>query len=1374
MSIITTAPVIVEPPVREEPIRAEIFGIERLEQHAESLAAAQRATETPSKGRDLLARVDDNARVLVAAYRDIAETVRESREITPAAEWLLDNFHVVDEQIRDIRDHLPGGYYRLLPKIAEGHLAGHPRVYGLAWAYVAHTDSRFELDTLQRFVRAYERVQPLTIGEGWATAIHLRAALVENLRRLAQLIVGSRRARAWADELADRLLGLSGRPVEPPEDVLRRVRDAPLTDAFAMQLFQRLRDQEPSVLPVLVWLHDGLRLRGTSADEVIAREQHAQGAANVTVSNIITSMRRMSSVDWTSFFEAVSVVDDVLRSVPGFAEMDFATRSQCRTQIELLSRGSGRSELEVTRSAVRLARDAARGRAPQDRTGVEGKDEDEAAPGGSTAVPPGRAEEYPAYYLLSTGRRAFEKRLGFRAPWRVRLRRFYRAHAAGGYFGAIFALTAGLVSGLLFQTGTAGASFPILVMLGLLSLAPASEIAVSLVHRLVTLLVSPRSHPKLDLSQGVPPELRTMVVVPTLLTSRADIEEQVERLEVHYLANAEGHLHFALLSDWTDGSDQHMPGDDELLDTLAKGIARINEKYEGPPDGGSRFLALHRRRVWNEGEGRWIGWERKRGKLHEFNRLLRGATDTTFIPVDGQPPTVPRGVRYVITLDADTRLPKGAAYRLIGAMAQPLNRPRFDPMQGRVVDGYAILQPRITPSLPTGPRSTAYQRIVSGPGGVDPYAAAVSDVYQDLFDGGSYTGKGIYDVDIFEAALEDKVPESTLLSHDLFEGVFARAGLLTDVDLFEEFPTSYLVDARRQHRWARGDWQLLPWIFGVARDATGRRQRARISIAGRWKMVDNLRRTLVAPSSLVAAVAAWILPAVPSLPWTGLLVGSVAVPAFLPVLDNLLPRRSGISKRSHLRAVGRDLFVASSQAFLAVTMLAHRAWLMADAVLRTLGRLCLTRRNLLEWVTAAQARSGAAQRLRDFYWDLRWGVLVALGAGSLCCLCNPEAWPVAATFVVLWMLAPVLAWRISSPSGVAGSEALSVGEMRSLRLVARRTWRYFETFVDEVDNALPPDNFQEDPEPVRAHRTSPTNIGLYLLSTVAAHDFGWIGAHDTTERLEASLITLARLHRVRGHFCNWYDTRSLRPLEPAYVSTVDSGNLAGHLVVLAQACRELADRPRVGPEVLEGVRDALHLVVESARRAEHQQGSQADTARQLREDAEAIIAAVDDLPATPSEWIQRVESLGLQTERLVEVGSALAGGAGDGPALEALVWARAARESVRSHARDMEAPVLLESPDSPDGAEATLGRRRQSVYGPSPGDDHRRPRERDPRRPDPNPLPHPSHGPGGRASPAGTDATRGVGGPAPGRGGAGGEARPRPRSPDPAPLRVAP
>jgi cyclic beta-1,2-glucan synthetase len=1252
----------------EQPIRAEVFGLDRFEQHAESLAAAQIASERPEKGRNLLDRVRDNGRVLLAAYRNIVQAVREKSEITPAEEWLLDNFHTVDEQIREIRDHLPHRYYRLLPKIAEGHLAGYPRVYGVAWAYVAHSDSRFELPTLESFVQAYQRVQPLTIGEVWAVAIHLRVALIENLRRLAQQIIRAREARSKADQLADSLLGLGDKPAEDVDAVLRRLGNAPLSDAFAVELVQRLRDQDSSMMPVLHWLNSKLKTQGTSTTEIVAHEHQAQAEANVTVRHIITSMRWMSSVDWQEFFEDVSLVDTVLRTAPGFAAMDFATRNEYRTQIELLARGSERSESEIAREAVFLAETAFSER----DSALDTKTRD------NHRLPdvPERPTEDPGYYLISHGRESFEQRLGFRVPIRIRLRRAVRSVATGGYLSAIAMLTVLVVAGPLYLTWIAGVSPPILVILGILGIFPASDVAVAIANRLTPVLVPPKLLPKLELAAGVPPELKTMVVVPTLLASRTDIEEQLERLEVHYLANPEGHLHFALLSDWKDSPEETMDDDEGLLRVLADGIERLNERYGRTPGGGIRFFLLHRRRLWNEREGeqgKWIGWERKRGKLNELNRLLRGATDTSFVSVAGRAPTVPTGIRFVITLDADTRLPKGTAYQLVGALAHPLNRPRFDERDRRVVAGYAILQPRITPSLPTGPESTPYQKIISGPGGVDPYAAAVSDVYQDLFGEGSYTGKGIYDVDSFELALAGKVPDNALLSHDLFEGLFARAGLATDIDLFEEFPSNYEVAARRNHRWVRGDWQLLPWILGLARDESGRRLKIRIPAIGRWKMVDNLRRSLSAPASYLIAVASWLLPGVNPALWTGLAMGSIVIPNLIPLVDGLVPQRGGISKRSHLRAIRNDAVVAALQSLLTITVLAHQAWLMADAVVRTFWRLLISKRKLLEWVAAAQAGYGIDLRLRSFFGHLRWGVAGGALAGALLFLLKPAAWPVAAPFVLLWVLSPVLAWRMSLPARIPRKRILSTQQIGTARLVARRTWRFFETFVNEATNHLPPDNFQEDPEPVAARRTSPTNMGLYLLSTITAYDFGWIGIQEMVERLEATLGTMNSMRRVRGHFLNWYDTTDLRPLEPMYVSTVDSGNLAGHLIALTQGLNQLKRRSSRRPEIFSGINDALELLLHSMEEIEHPQRTQVVTAHQLQEAADAVLQLLNDPPVSPLEWHDRLQALAVEAETLLDMARTLTAEVVDSDhESEVSTWAAAVLNSVRSHVRDLE------------------------------------------------------------------------------------------------------
>jgi cyclic beta-1,2-glucan synthetase len=1232
-------------PPLEDPIRAELFGIERLEQHAESLAAAQRVASGLEPGRPLLPRVDDNGRVLREANRAIAEAVREERWITPAAEWLVDNFFLVDEQLREIRDDLPVGFYRELPALADGPLAGYPRVYGIAWAFVAHTDSRFDPDTLRRFVQAYQRVQPLTIGELWAVTISLRVVLVENLRRLADVIVRGRVARQEADALADKLLGLTnhrGKRSAPP---MRRYERAPFFPAFAAELVQRLRDQDPAVTPALAWLHQRLAAQGTTADEIALVEHQRQAALTVTVRNIITSMRLLSALDWTVFFESVSLVDEALRAGSGFAAMDFASRDSYRHAIEALARGSGRTELDVAREALAQA---GRSRAPPpDASGP--RDERRADPG---------------FYLVGSGRRDFERAVGFRPPLRLRLRRAFIDAATPGYLGTLFLITAGILAVPLIIASTAHMPLAGLVVLGVLALVPASDLAVALLNRFVTTVVAPDLLPRLEWPTGVPAEFRTMVAVPTLLTGRADVDEQVERLEVHYLANADGDVRFALVSDWPDAAIEHAPGDEEILTAARDGIARLNARHGPAPGGGERFFVYHRRRLWNASERVWMGWERKRGKLHELNQLLRGATDTTFLPAGAGEPVAPGGVRYVVTLDADTRLPTGAISRLVGTMAHPLNRPRLDPATRRVVEGYAVLQPRVTPPLP-GPAGSVFQRLSSGVSGIDPYAAAVSDVYQDLFGEGSYTGKGIYDVDAFEAALAGRVPDNALLSHDLFEGLFARAGLVTDVELFESAPANYLTAAARQHRWARGDWQLLPWIL-----------RERFSPVARWKMMDNLRRTLFMPAAFLTLVCGWAWPGSPPGVWTAFVLGIIAVPPLLPAFAGVWPRAPGISKRSHLRAVARDFRSAGGQMALTLTTMADQAWRMADAVVRTLGRLYLTHRRLLEWKMAVYSAARIPHTLVGLYRRMAAGILLTAMAAAVVVWQRPGASPVALPILLLWGLAPAIAHRLSLPGTEARAAPLSPDEARALRLIARRTWGFFTTFVTGDSLGLPPDNFQETPRRVVAHRTSPTNIGLYLLSVVSAHDFGWVGTLDAVDRIEATLHTMKGLEHHRGHLYNWYHTRDGRPFDPKYVSSVDSGNLAGSLLTLANACREMMDRAAPGGEgggaALSGIVDAALLLREAAHAAaDGRNGGLAET-RRLDEALDVVETVAAQHPGTHAAWAARLAELEAAARTVANCAQDIGDTDSAKPPPMVLAGVEALRGAVETHARDLD------------------------------------------------------------------------------------------------------
>jgi cyclic beta-1,2-glucan synthetase len=1244
------------PPPTEKLIRSELFGIERLEQHAESLAAAQHVTADPNRGRRLDRRLKDNGRALLGAYRGVEKAVREERHITPADEWLLDNFYVAQEQIREVRDDLPRGFYRGLPKLADGPLRGYPRVFGIAWAFVAHTDSRVDREMLIRFVKAYQRVQPLNIGELWAVAIALRIVLIENLRRAADEIVNARAARAEADTLADELLGVGGREAMSPKAPLVRFNSMPLAAPFVVRLIERLRDQDPRVTPTVAWLEERLATTGTSCDDMVRAEHQRQVGTNVTVRNIITSMRLVSTLDWAKIFESTSLVDAALRDHGEFAQMDFPTRDRYRHAIEELARGSGRSELDVVQRAIDATRRNMNPTAANDAAA--------------------NREQEAGYYLIANGRREFEKEIGFRVPTSNWLIRAGTRAGILGYVAGIAVILAVILALPLIALAEFGVGGWFLVLFAFLGLPPASDLAVAIINRAVSNDLIPKTLPALELRDGIPPALRTVVAVPTLLTSRSAVKEQIERMEVHYLGNQDGDLYFALLSDWVDSPTQTAPSDDELLSAATEGIAELNRRY-GPAPNGPRFFLLHRQRMWNEGQGKWIGWERKRGKLHELNRWLRGATDTTFIAVNGALPLAPPNVLYVITLDADTRLPRGTARRLVGKMAHPLNRPRLDQVSGRVVEGYAVLQPRVTPSLPKNSEGSLFQRVFTSPSGLDPYAFAVSDVYQDLFGEGSYSGKGIYDVDMFEAALARRIPESTLLSHDLLEGIFARSGLVTDLEVVEEFPSRYYVAAARQHRWARGDWQLLPWIFGRGRNSNSEHDRSAIPFVGRWKMLDNLRRTFSAPAIYLALLAGWMLPLDAAAVWSAFVVATFAIPAFIPAAVGIVPRRLNLSQRRHWYVVGADFRLAFLQLGLLVTLITSQAWLMADAISRTLFRLFIRRRKLLEWVTAAQSARAARLGVFKMYLWMSGGVALAAAAAIIVTFTVPGSWPVAAPFIILWLLSPAIALWASQPRSVSNS--VSDADARALRLTARRTWRFFETFVTAEDHALPPDNFQEDPKPVIAHRTSPTNMGLYLLSVIAARDFGWLGTYDAVGRLEATLGTMKDLERYRGHFYNWYDTRELRALDPKYISAVDSGNLAGHLIAVRSACRQMmAGRP-LASAWLSGIDDSLQLARESVRLLADDRRSHTVTRKHLEDALEIFSAGVAIL--RKSGETPRLQDLAVHAETVVDIAETLSAERNDSSSKEVLAWAVALQASIASHRRDED--ILI-----PDGSGA--------------------------------------------------------------------------------------
>ena len=983
-----------------------------------------------------------------------------------------------------------------------------------------------------RYLDAFQAVAPLTIGELWAWPSMLKLALVENLRRLADETLAARAARRAADAYVARI-DPAGKGVPPP---LPRV----LHPALVVQLLQRVREYGPRLSAVRSALDAHLSAQEATAEVAIRGEHQREAAAQMSVANVVTSLRLCSTLDWTQFVETVSLVERVLQRDPAgvHARMEFLSRDRYRQAVEELSERTGEAQVRVALRAVESARQAAE---------AEG---------------PGARAAHVGYHLIGKGRRELEADVAWRPGLRKGLRRVVFAHATAAYLGAIALATSALIAAGVAYARMAGGPRWAQVAVAILLLVPASEVATAFVQRLAAHFALPRRLPRLDLSAGIPEDARTLVAVPTLLTSVEGVARLLEHVEVLALGNLDPRIHFAILGDFADATARDMPGDAAILAAAQGGIEALNGRLgEGR---GDRFFLFHRSRQWNPAEGVWMGWERKRGKLEELNRLLRGATDTSFDVQVGERSVLP-SVRYCITLDSDTRLPRDGAKKLVGVIVHPLNRPRFDPSCGRVTEGYGILQPRVSVTTSSAGGSL-FARIFAGHTGVDPYTTAVSDTYQDLFGEGSFTGKGLYDVDAFTSALEGRVPDNVLLSHDLFEGIYARTGLVTDVEVVDDYPSSVLAHARRQHRWTRGDWQILGWLLPIVQTRAGL-ARNRLPLISRWKIFDNLRRALLAPATLVLLVLAWtVLPGSPVV-WTATVLAALAFPLYPLAFEALAGPRPYQPLGAFLRAVVEDAEGTATRILLQITFLANQAYAMVHAILVTLVRLAITRRRLLEWETAAaSAARGAGLEMgtgpRSFLVTMAASPAIAIAGLVAVFARRPAALAVAVPLLALWAVAPLVAYRLSQPIARRDPE-LGPEDRDFLLGVARATWKYFEAFMGPDDHFLPADNVQEAPSKI-AHRTSPTNIGMGLLSTLSAHDLGFISTGELIERVDSTLTTMEGLERIEGHLFNWYDTVSLAPLPPRYVSTVDSGNLAGALVALSEGLRRLGQEPPPG------------------------------------------------------------------------------------------------------------------------------------------------------------------------------------------------------------------
>jgi cyclic beta-1,2-glucan synthetase len=1145
--------------------RGELFNRQQLADHARSLAAKQSVTVKHQRD-PLQSRLRQVERDIEVAYQAIVAVSKAGQRLPPAADWLLDNYYLIEEHIRLTKRHLPRGYSRTLPRLNDGPFRYYPRAFLIARELIAHIDARVDGESIEIFVAAWQDIAELTLGELWAIPIMIRVAIIENLRHvilhLLAMVHGRQLAIAWADRLHATAEEKPSAVVSVVSELAQQTHKEPalLSATFVAEFTRRLRGAHPALSVALTWLSQRLAELHTTTEMLVHSENQAQATDQQSMGNGITSLRSLAAIDWRGFVEKSSRVEQILRKDPAsiHARMDFATRDMYRHRIEDVAKKVTLSEREVAEKALHLAEQRA------DKLGSYHR------------------EAHIGYFLVDKGQHEHEQAIRYRRDIFSSLQHLLRARPLLTYVGAIslcVIATLALSSWWLWSYDISPYSF---ALINLFIALTASQCAITVVNWLVTLAIKPQPLPRIELDAGIPEPARTLVIIPTLMRKPSDVDSLVDNLEIRFLANVDPQLDFSLLTDFGDAKQEKLASDEALVQKAVLAIEALNLKYAHIRP--HIFCLFHRPRRFNASEGVWMGRERKRGKIEDLNALLLRGDRSYFSTIVADPARL-NSYKYIITLDTDTQLPRDAARKMVGTLMHPLNHACFT-TDNRVNAGYVILQPRAAINLPSAGRSY-FAQIFSGEPGIDPYSRAVSDVYQDLFGEGSFVGKGIYDLAAFERSLHGRFPDNAILSHDLIEGSFSRAGLLSDVLVFEDHPMRYGADVTRRQRWLRGDWQLLPWLMPRVPQGDGKRVKNTLSALARWKLFDNLRRGFVAPALLALLIGSWLV-----LPNDGLVISLVLVllltPVALGLIAGLARKPADIPFLMHIRLQGNAAFLQVIQVLLGLVFLVYETVVNIEAMVRTMWRMVISKKRLLEWTTASDAERNAAGNLAGVYLAMWSAPAIACATAMWINIEEPHFYD-SLWLLLAWIASPAIAWFISRQINHE-AQALTSQQTTFLGCTARKTWRYYQRFVTEQDHWLPPDNYQEYPVEALARRTSPTNLGLSLLANLAAHDFGYVTSEELVTRCENTLGSMGTLERYKGHFYNWYKTDNKEPILPLYVSMVDSGNLAGHLMVLSVGLHELRESSILHPALCRGLQNSFGLMVQQARIAQARAG----------------------------------------------------------------------------------------------------------------------------------------------------------------------------------------
>lgn len=1106
---------------------------ESLEKHATDIAKHYSTIKNTSCRKRVLHSLDKSYEKIIEGYYHIDKEVRNNKEVAPASEWLLDNIYLIEKEYKHIKHNMPKSYYKNLPVIGSGIMKGFPRIYHIATELVSHTQGKLNQDIIERFINSYQTVVVLTSGELWALPIMLRIALIQNIGKITENIVFSSKEKAKADQIVSKVIQAqenhSGESIVT-EFFSEKIEFNPY---FTERLLKLLRDNEIDSESLYQWIDENLEMKEYNIDKVIHVEHQLEAMEQTAIGNSINTIREVEALDWKQSFDRISHVEGILKEDPSgiYSKMDFESRDYYRHQIEKLSTTLNKAESYIAKKALECAEEA----------------EDEVL------------KKHIGYYLLDDGLECLKEKLcaqnlsfGVMKGKRTKREVVYYLGTIG--IGTIITIALFIIASYMNDTERSLWRYLIAV---LVLLVPCSEIILSLLNWSLLKIIPPKFIPKVDLKDGVGEENRTIVVIPTILNESKSAKEIVDNLEVYFLANLDSNIYFAILGDFKDSDKKDDQEDEEIKRATLEAIHNLNCKYCSTKP---QFYYLSRERRYNQSEDKWMGWERKRGKLMEFNALLRGDQTTSYKVISSDISELEKA-KYIITLDTDTQLPRDSAKKLIGAMSHILNLPLIH--NDKVVRGYGVMQPRVGISILSANKSR-FSKIFSGETGMDTYSTRVSDIYQDLFSEGSFVGKGIYHIDIFNAMLQEEIPENTVLSHDLLEGIYTRAALVSDVEFIDSYPAYYSASSKRLHRWVRGDWQLLPWLKSKSMDAISK-----------WKLLDNLRRSLLSPSIiLLIGLSFQVLPDGTD-KW--ILAGLLALisPLVFNVTENVVSPTRGISLTGKVKSC-KETFM---QVLLILCFLPYNGYLMIDAISRTLYRLYISKKNLLEWQTSSDVEDKSGKALFDYVQSMWVGSLISIVI-LLCALMQSlSSGLLMAPFCLLWFISPYIAWYMSKDN-VKVKISFPKEEKQYLNRIARKTWAYFEDFVNEENHWLAPDNYQEDPAIGLAHRTSPTNIAMGLTSNLVAYDLGYISLLETCTRIDCTLSSIEEMEGYKGHLYNWYNTLTKEPLYPRYVSTVDSGNLAGYLWLVEETLEEYLEDSLLNSHLKEGLLESISLANE--------------------------------------------------------------------------------------------------------------------------------------------------------------------------------------------------